>query len=135
MRSRIVMRAAWIALAAAVVVVTGASSARADESVTVKVPFAFIVGDHQMPGGEYVVQEVSEGSGVISVRSLDGREIGLAITIPATVAQGATRASVAFEKFENHYFLSGLIPLDGNERQIVLTPVTMQHELHTLAAD
>ena len=38
-------------------------------------------------------------------------------------------------KFEDHYFLSGLIPLDGNERQIVLTPVTMQHELHTLAAD
>jgi hypothetical protein len=36
---------------------------------------------------------------------------------------------LVFHKFENQYFLSRLVPGDGNEREIVLTPAKMKEEI------
>jgi hypothetical protein len=132
---RVITKAAWIALAAVFMIGGVAATARADESVVVKVPFAFIVGDRQLPAGEYVVKEMTDDGSVVLISSDDGRQNMVTLTIPSE-ARGATpRASLVFEKFENHYFLSGLVPQEGNEREIVLTPARMEHELHVLAAD
>src|SRR5215470_2894941 len=105
---------AWIALAAGLIVMSGAAVARADESVVAKVPFPFIVGDRLLPPGEYVVKEMSNNGMVVLISSEDGRKNAVTLTIPATAPETTPRASLVFEKFENRYFLSGVIPAEGS---------------------
>jgi len=128
------VKAALMTLAAAFIVVGGAASALADELIVVKVPFAFIVGDRQMPAGDYMITEATNDSSVLWISSRDGGQAVCVLTIPADHDQ-TTRASLVFDKFENHYFLARMVPAAGTEREIVLTPARMEGELKVLAAD
>jgi len=132
---RVRVKAALMALATAFIVAGGAASALADESIVVKVPFAFIVGDRQMPAVDYVVTEATNDASVLWISSRDGRQAVCTLTIPVDHGQATTRAALVFDKFENHYFLARMVPAVGTEREIVLTPARMEGELKVLAAD
>lgn len=123
-------RKAAYAVAVAAILVVGASTARADEVVitSLKVPFAFMVGDVRLPAGNYTVREPLMGEDVLEIVSADGRHLALASTIPAT-PDNTDKTQLEFQKFGNDYFLSRLALPAGDEREIVLTPHTMEREI------
>jgi hypothetical protein len=47
-----------LALATAAVAIASATTARADERIIAKVPFAFVVHDTRLPAGEYMLKTV-----------------------------------------------------------------------------
>lgn len=126
---RLMPNISWIVITTAAIAVGGASTARADERIVAKVPFAFIVGDRQLPAGDYVVKEAIDGSGVLGIANADGRHLALTMTIPSSTNTREGQPELVFEKFENHYFLARVAPQDGDEREIVLTPSIMEREI------
>jgi hypothetical protein len=133
MRKRSVKMCA-IVLAAASMAIGAASVARADERIVAKVPFAFIVGNVRLPAGSYVVKEdMSTGAGVLAIQSADGRRSVYTLTIPYAPNRGPADPELVFEKFNDQYFLFRIIPTDGSDREIVLSPRVMQHELAEVA--
>jgi len=113
----------WVFLATALVMVGGASVARADdERIVARVPFAFMVGDSRMPAGDYVVREMSGDPSVVSIASADGRQFAYTLTIPSSAhaLETPTQPELVFEKFDNQYFLARVVPGGGMEREIVL---------------
>jgi len=113
---------------------SAASVARADERIVAKVPFAFIVHGVKFPAGSYTVTESASAGGVCRIASADGRQAIYVMTHPSSQDRTADKPELLFEKFGNDYFLSRVVPLDGNEREIVLTPAIMEHELTEVAA-
>jgi hypothetical protein len=113
----------WVLLATALVIVGGASVARAnDERIMARVPFAFVVGASRMPAGDYVVREMSDDPSVVSIASADGRQFAYTLTIPSSAyaLKTPTQPELVFEKLDNQYFLARVVPAGGMEREIVL---------------
>lgn len=123
----------WAIVAAVLVGVGSASTARADEHVVTKVPFPFIVGNTRMPAGTYVIRASSEDANLLSVENLDGGSFALTLTIP-TGEKADGRPALTFARFDNEYFLSRITPpgLDGHK--VVLTAGKMQRELDAVTA-
>jgi hypothetical protein len=129
MRRRIVSMVP-IVVAAAAIVLVGSSVARADETLAdVKVPFAFMVNGVQLPAGDYIVRQISEDGQVLQIVSADGRHAAFAATIPWNELAQPNAPELVFEKFGSTHFLSRIIPADGNDREIVLTPALMEREI------
>ena len=121
----------WVFLATSLVMVGGASVARADEGkIVARVPFAFTVGDSRMPAGNYVVEEVSDDPSVMSIASSDGRQFAFTLTIPSSdrAYQAPAQPELVFEKSDKGYFLARVVPAGGIEREIVLTPARPERE-------
>src|SRR5437667_6405508 len=114
MKKRI-LKMSGIAFATAVIAIGSVPAARAEERIVAKVPFTFIVGDTRLPAGDYVVKEMSEGSGVFAIESADGRQTVFALTIASSSDTPAAHTELIFEKFSNQYFLARVVPEDGGE--------------------
>ena len=126
-----ILKMSVIVIATAAVMTGSASAARADERIVAKVPFAFIVGDTQLPAGDYVVERTSGEPDVLEIASADGRQFVYALTISSSDAQSAD-PELIFAKFSDHYFLAGVVH-DGGGREIILTPLMMEHEIRLTA--
>ena len=81
------MKRFGIVLATAAVAVGSASMARADDEMTLKVPFAFIAGDTKLPAGNYVVRNMADGSGIVAIVSADGRNVAMLPTIASSPSE------------------------------------------------
>lgn len=85
-----------------------AGSARAAEMV-VKVPFPFVVQQHMMPAGEYVVERVGQGPDALLIRGAKGidRSAAIVLTTPASgVDPAGNKPALTFSRHENTYQLS-----------------------------
>jgi hypothetical protein len=123
-----------VVLAAASMAIGVASSARADDRIVAKVPFAFIVGNVRLPAGSYVVKEdMSTGAGVLAIQSADGRRSVYTLTIPYAANRAPEHPELVFEKFNDQYFLFRIVPADGDEREVTLSPAVMERELAEVA--
>jgi hypothetical protein len=118
---------------AAFIVIAGASSARADQKIAATVPFDFIVGDSRLPAGDYIVAELSDDPGVLSVASVDGRQFTFALTIPVPFNQPLQLPELTFQWFGGQRFLARIVPATGDGRAILLTPAIMERELVAVA--
>jgi len=97
------------------------------------VPFALIVGDTQLPAGEYEVEEATDEPGILRIQSADGQSSAFAVTINAESPNDSTpKAELTFEKVGDEYFLSRVV-MAGAEREIPLTLKQMERELVTIA--
>ena len=128
MRTRI-RKGSGLVLAAALLTVATAATARADERIIAKVPFAFVVHDTRLPAGKYVVKTLSDDPSVWVVASVDGSKSVLISTIAGSSSLTATTPELVFDKFDNQYFLARVVPSDDREREIPLTPARMEHEI------
>jgi hypothetical protein len=124
----LMLKISWVVFATTALALGSASAARADERIVVKVPFAFIVHDTSLPAGDYVVKEMSDGSGVLEIATADGRDFVCALTI-ASSDKSAAQPELVFEKFAGRYFLARVVSRDGTGREIVLTPAIMEREI------
>ena len=120
-------------MAAALVALATASSARANDQVVASVPFPFIAGDTLMPAGEYSVTVASDDMSVWAITSVDGRHHVLISTIAASPARTQTPPELVFDKFANQYFLAKVVVDGSDEREIPLKPAKMEHEIIRVA--
>lgn len=71
------------------------------------IPFAFMVGNTQLPAGKYSVSRVlpDSGEGVIKINSLAGKASALRTTIPVTRGKPWNKATLVFHRYGDQYFL------------------------------
>ena len=95
-----------------------AASAHAQDIITVKIPFAFVVGHESFPAGRYDVVPADFGSSVMSIRGMDRNgAVGFVLT---SLAGGrdplGDQPALVFKKFENTYRLSEIWESGGEGR-------------------
>ena len=97
-----------IVLAAGLVMVT-AGAARA-ATVDARVPFAFIVGKHTLPPGQYRVESELSDPSVLVIRGEDGSKASMfVLTRPAAGHDPAgDTPSLTFDRYENQYRLASI---------------------------
>jgi len=122
-----------ILFAAAAIAVGSASAAYAQDRVDAKVPFAFIVNGVQLPAGSYEVREMSEGSGVLTIESTDGRKVASVMTIPSSSSNEEGDPKLLFDKIDNQYVLAGIEYGDGDGRKIISDKSNADHTVVTAA--
>ena len=120
-----------VVVGAALLVAGSASVGRAQERIVANVPFAFTVGNAQLPAGSYLVTERFDDPSIVTIVSQDGRHVANTLTIAGSPGS-RPQASLVFEKFEGQYFLQRVTGDGGSEREIVLTPARMEHDLVTV---
>jgi hypothetical protein len=128
---RRIIRMFPVVLAAAAITLAGASVARADQTLETKakVPFEFMVNGVRLPAGEYSVKAISDDGQVLEIVSADGRHRAITETITWTEDAQPNGPQLVFEQFGGIHFLSRVLPAGGNDREIVLTPALMEHEI------
>jgi hypothetical protein len=122
-----------VVLATALMDFATAATARANDRITAKVPFAFIVGDSRLPAGEYIVETVSDDLSIWAIISVDGRRSALISTMPTSSSLTTVTPELVFDKFGDQYFLARVVADNDDEREILLTPAKMEHEVIKLA--
>lgn len=123
----------WIAMAIALVGVAIASPARADERLVANVPFEFIVGHLRLPAGHYVVSETSTPA-VLSIMSTDRRHKTFVLT-NADGGKAPAQPELVFKRYEGQLFLARITDGYAIEREIPLTPSTLNRERQVAMAE
>jgi len=80
--------------------------ARAQESMVVDIPFAFVAGNATLPAGEYRVQKLDGNSAVLLIHCWDANASALVITNAAQAKELQTESKLVFNRYGNRYFLS-----------------------------
>src|SRR6202158_5144112 len=80
--------------------------ARAQESMLVDIPFAFVAGNATLPAGEYRVHKLDGNSAVLLIHCWDARASALVITNAAQAKEPQTESKLVFNRYGNRYFLS-----------------------------
>ena len=84
--------------------------------ITVSVPFAFVVGEKQMPAGEYTIKSLINGSlhSKMLIRSKDGRNAVIVSTMLAEANTIQKEAKLTFNRYGDQHFLSQVWTPDTN---------------------
>jgi len=80
--------------------------ARAQEPMTVNIPFAFTAGEAALPAGEYRVQKMDGNGAVLLIRSSDPTAAAFVTTIGTQGKEQQERSKLVFNRYNDHYFLS-----------------------------
>src|SRR5262245_10016960 len=105
-----------IAAILALVVVAGASLAQAQviDRLKSEIPFSFYVQDTRMPAGDYIITELNPGSGLMEIRSSDGKSAAVFLTIEKQEKDTASPSELIFHSYGDKAFLSEIV--EGGER-------------------
>jgi hypothetical protein len=82
--------------------------AQFQNSITVSIPFAFVVGEETMPAGDYTLKPASN-NGLYSkllIRSRDGHTAMIISTGVVQAKEYQKEARLTFNRYGNQYFLS-----------------------------
>jgi hypothetical protein len=107
-------------LGAAALVIGGASAARAGETVTAKVPFAFVVNGQELPAGDYVVSLDSSNRDLVSIATAD-RSRAVLVLANSIASDNAAAPKLEFERIGTEMHLSQVTLGPGNAREIRFT--------------
>jgi hypothetical protein len=102
-----------IALGFSFLIAAAAANAQA-LTVQANIPFSFVVGNHELPAGQYDVRPGIGNAGILSVRSSDGTQGALAITSSCTNRNWSGNTELVFHRVGQRYFLSS-IRVEGYE--------------------
>jgi hypothetical protein len=81
-------------------------AARAQEQLSVNIPFAFTAGERTLPAGEYRVQKLDGSSAVLLIRCTEPRGAVMVVTGPTQSGKLQERSKLVFNRYNDHYFLS-----------------------------
>lgn len=109
-------KVAVMALAAAGVLAT-AQSARAQESLTAKVPFAFVVGDIELPAGDYIMTRDTRQPELIAITTPSGERAALVLS-RAVSSDRNDEPKLEFERVGKQVFLTQVNLGSGSAREI-----------------
>jgi hypothetical protein len=95
------------------------SSARAQGTITVKVPFPFVVNHEEFPAGQYDIRTVGSVGTVISIEGMNNRSFAFALTVP-TVGRDpeGDQPVLVFKRYENGYRLSQIWESSAEGREL-----------------
>jgi hypothetical protein len=87
-----------------------AASAHAQDIISVKVPFPFMVGGESFPAGHYELQPADFGSSVIEIRNLDRNGSGgfVLTSLAGGTDPDGDQPVLVFKKWENIYRLASI---------------------------
>ena len=125
-----------MAVILALAVVAGASVAQAQIIGHLKsnIPFSFYVRNRLMPAGDYTIAELNPGSGLMEIRSADGKSAAVFLTIGKQEKDTRTPSELIFQKYGDNLFLSEIVEqgeIDG--AQVVKSK--MEQRLEKAAQD
>lgn len=111
------------ALAGLVGLGAGAVYAQGSERLHVNVPFEFKVGQAVLPAGSYDLTYDATESGVLFVRSQDGRHTAVALTEGVSTANPQKDPTLVFDRQGSGYTLARVFgPGDDTGLEVVGTP-------------
>jgi len=97
------LRSAFLGLGLLLVV----SGAQAQETrVKANIPFDFVVGNHVLPAGEYMVASEGATNQVLEIRSYDGKTGILSLTNSCSSSKPSGTSKLVFHRLAGRYFLS-----------------------------
>jgi hypothetical protein len=103
MKTRALVMAAMMALTA--IATTRVAQAQ-EQRVAVNIPFDFVVGNMQLPAGEYVVSASAETRGLILISAKASTTSVFVNTYPTTANAPQTESKLVFNRYGDRYFLS-----------------------------
>lgn len=109
-------------------IASGIASAASSIDTTVKVPFSFIVGNTELPAGNYVVKAYPDAADIVALVSADGHKYATILTVEHQSTEQTTTPELLFQKYDDHYFLAS-VTSEGTQKEVVLTPATMRKEI------
>jgi hypothetical protein len=121
-------------LVAGVCSFAGVATARADDNtVVVKVPFQFIVGDKVLPAGEYRIAPPGSDPSLLMITRIDGKGGAMVITESTGVpAPEGPKVNVTFKNFAGNCFL-WQVGLPGRDtREVTLSKQSAERVLARL---
>jgi len=77
-----------------------------EQRVAVNIPFDFVVGNMQLPAGEYVVSASAETRGLILISAKASTTSVFVNTYPTTANAPQTESKLVFNRYGDRYFLS-----------------------------
>jgi hypothetical protein len=108
--------------------------ARAQESMVVDIPFAFVAGNATLPAGEYRVQKLDRNSAVLLIHCWDANASALVITHAAQAKEPQSESKLVFNRYGNRYFLSQVWTAGSiRGRQLPISP--REKEMPQLASN
>jgi len=81
-------------------------AARAQEPLTVNIPFAFTVGETTLPAGEYRVQKMDTNNAVLMIRCDEPRKSIMVVTNATRSNKQQEESKLVFNRYNDQYFLS-----------------------------
>jgi hypothetical protein len=104
----------------ALLFVAGASVAQAQIIGRIKtdIPFSFYIRDKLMPAGAYTITELNPGSGLMEIRSVDGKSAAVFLTVEKQEKDTRAPSELIFHKYGDKVFLSEILErgeIDGAE--------------------
>jgi hypothetical protein len=87
-------------------IIVAAQAARAEELMSVNIPFQFVAGNMTLPAGEYRVQKLERNSGVLLIHCSKPNTSVMLITHAAQAKKLQTQSLLVFNRYDNRYFLS-----------------------------
>ena len=107
------------AVLAAIFLGTFAASARAEEIITVNVPFAFVVDRHEFPAGRYDILRSDDSADVIWIEGMTSRSAAVVLTVRADGHDPAgTQPALVFTRSEGAYQLSQIWESPGHGHEL-----------------
>ena len=77
-------------------------------TLVANIPFQFAVGKATLPSGEYRIKSVNDST--LMIRSKDGHQGAVAITVAVTSHQSGDTGKLVFNRYGDQYFLSKILP-------------------------
>lgn len=109
-----------------------AGSARAQETLVAKIPFAFVMRGQEFPAGRY---DIVDAEGVITIEGLDANHAGVAMAIPATGQDPKGKdPALVFIHSEGQYTLSQIWESDAKGLALTRSSAAKRHESALLPA-
>jgi hypothetical protein len=99
-------------VAGVLVAVSAAMAQRQPGDVWVNVPFSFLVGNHQMPPGRYLV--IPAGSGFLRVFDTKDFHDKLLVPVHSVESRVPQTPKLVFHRYGDSYFLAEIWNANGN---------------------
>jgi hypothetical protein len=98
---------------------TFVAPARAEEIVTVRIPFPFVVDHKEFPAGRYDIRTADDSGEAIWIEGMNNRSATVALTIPAEGRDPAgAQPALVFIRSEDEYQLSQIWASGNTGREL-----------------
>jgi hypothetical protein len=140
MRNRILVMASLLVLCS----FAATQVVRAQEPLSVNIPFAFVAGETTLPAGEYRVQKMDRNNAVLLIRCTEPRMAIMVVTNSAGGGKLQEQSKLVFSRYGNQYFLSQVwnagyssgraLRISNREKEIGLLAKVEKHDQVILIA-
>ena len=119
MQKQMIKTLSMLMLLAVVALTATAVSAQTSRQVNANVPFSFIVGDKELPAGNYRIQPTSIGSGILRIAGTENSKSTVRLT-SLLRRNDSGRGKLVFHRYQDQYFLSEIwVTGESDGRQLV----------------